>query len=98
MADAYYSIGIYEKAIYNYENAVRLNNHLDEAYYNMGVCLYLQENYKSAQLHVHKALVLSPDNQNYIELESELKKKISFWFDNFYGYIMYRDELVEENQ
>ena len=42
LGDAYYSIGIFEKAIFNYEHAVHLNDSLDEAYYNMSVCLFQQ--------------------------------------------------------
>lgn len=68
LADAYYSIGIYEKAIYNYENAVQLNPNLDEAHYNMAVCLFLQANYHHSQLSIDKALKLSPDNTHYKEL------------------------------
>jgi|JI10StandDraft_1071094.scaffolds.fasta_scaffold2061385_1 tetratricopeptide (TPR) repeat protein len=42
LGDAYFSISIYEKAIYNYEKALKLNDHHDEAHYNLAVCLYIQ--------------------------------------------------------
>lgn len=42
LGDAYFSIGILEKAAFNYEKAVSLNSELDEAYYNLAVCLYTQ--------------------------------------------------------
>lgn len=42
LADAYFSIGIFEKAIYNYEKAIKTNENYDEGHYNMAVCLYIQ--------------------------------------------------------
>lgn len=42
LGDAYFSISIYDKAIYNYEKALKLNESYDEAQYNLAVCLYIQ--------------------------------------------------------
>ena len=42
LGDAYFSISIYEKAIYNYEKCLRLNDQYDESHYNLAVCLYVQ--------------------------------------------------------
>ena len=56
LGDAYFSISIFEKAIYNYEKALKLNDGYDEAHYNMAVCLYMQENYFNAKLAIKKAL------------------------------------------
>lgn len=50
LGDAYFSISIYEKAIYNYEKALVMNEIYDEAQYNLAVCLYIQQNYHNARL------------------------------------------------
>jgi tetratricopeptide (TPR) repeat protein len=42
LGDAYFSIGMCDKAILSYENALKLNNLMEETYFNLGVCLYLQ--------------------------------------------------------
>jgi tetratricopeptide (TPR) repeat protein len=45
LADAYFSIAIYEKASRNYEQAIQLNSYFEEAYYNVAVCYYMQDHY-----------------------------------------------------
>jgi tetratricopeptide (TPR) repeat protein len=62
LADAYFSLGIPEKAVMNYEKAVRLDPQYDEAYYNLAVCEFLQSEYMSAQLNIDQALIIDPDN------------------------------------
>lgn len=62
LGDAYFSIGIFEKAVLNYERAVRINPQLDEALFNLSVCLYTQGNFHEAQLHIQRAVALSPNN------------------------------------
>ena len=42
----------------------------------MSICLYTQENYASSQVELLKALKLAPDNENYLELETNVKKKL----------------------
>lgn len=42
LGDAYFSIGIHEKAAINYEKAVKMNPDMDEALFNLAVCLYVQ--------------------------------------------------------
>lgn len=69
-------MSIYEKAVYNYEKALKLNENYDEAHYNLAVCLYIQENYYNAKLAIRKAMELSPKNDNYIELETNIDAKI----------------------
>ena len=66
LADAYFSIGIFEKAIYNYEKAIDLYEEYDEAHYNLAVCLYVQENYYNAKLAITRALDHNPKNQAYL--------------------------------
>lgn len=66
MADAYFSISIYEKAVHNYEKAIKMNPNLDEAYYNLAVCLYMQGNFIEAQLNIQKALKISHKNDIYL--------------------------------
>jgi tetratricopeptide (TPR) repeat protein len=72
LADAYFSIGIFEKAIYNYEKAIKTNENYDEGHYNMAVCLYIQENFQYARLAIRKALDIQPKNESYIELEGHI--------------------------
>jgi tetratricopeptide (TPR) repeat protein len=62
LGDAYFSIGIYEKAIYSYENAIKINNVMDEAYYNLSVCLFLQEKFYEAKFNVEEAVKLNSEN------------------------------------
>ena len=66
MADAYFSISIYEKAVHNYEKAIKMNPNLDEAYYNLAVCLYMQGNFIEAQLNIQKALKKRNKNDIYL--------------------------------
>lgn len=42
LGDAYFSIGILEKAGYYYEKAVSKADSYDEAHYNLAVCLFSQ--------------------------------------------------------
>ena len=77
LGDAYFSISIYEKAIYNYEKALVLNDHHDEAHYNLAVCLYIQENYQHAKLAIQKALEINAANESYQELRSNLEARIN---------------------
>ena len=77
LGDAYFSIGIHEKAVYSYENAVHLNDSLDEAYYNLAVCLFQQGKYYHAQLAIHSALKVSPDHPEYKLLNNELLRRIT---------------------
>lgn len=48
IADAYYFSSNYEKAVSFYEKTLKLSPKYDEAYHNLAVCFYLQENYRSA--------------------------------------------------
>jgi len=40
----------------NYEKAIKLDPQSDEAFYNLAVTLYIQEEYTSAQLNIKQAL------------------------------------------
>ena len=75
MGDSYFSIGIYEKAAFNYEKAVTLNNEMDEAYYNLAVCLFLQGFFNECKLNVQKALRVNNKNPEYQELLKEVSAK-----------------------
>lgn len=61
----------------NYERAVRLNSHNDEALFNLAVCLFTQGNFHEAQVHANRAIALSPNNQAYTDIGAELKKKLT---------------------
>lgn len=76
MGDAYFCIAIYEKASMNYENAIKMNNHMEEAFYNLAVCYYIQDHLHEAQLNVIKALKLNPRNEEYLKLSRELMIKL----------------------
>ena len=69
LGDAYFSIGIYEKANYYYEKAVSIDDNYDEAHYNLAVCLFMQENYHNAKFAILKALQQSMKNEIYLELQ-----------------------------
>jgi len=77
LADAYFSLGIPEKAAINYEKAVRLDPAYDEAYYNLAVCEFMQSEYISAQLNIEQALHIDPKNDTYIELKSQIANRIA---------------------
>lgn len=76
LADAFFMIGIYEKAAYNYEKAIAINGSTAEAHYNLAVCMYAQENYYNALLCIENALKLSPKETGYSELKDEIKQKL----------------------
>ena len=76
MGDAYFSIGLYEKAIYNYEKAVNYWDNYDEAHYNLAVCLFMQENYYNAKFSIAKACQICPKNSAYMELQKEIGLRI----------------------
>ena len=76
LGDAYSSISIYEKAIYSYEKALKLNDQLDEAHYNLAVCLFGQLNYNNAKLAIQKAIDLNPTNMQYHELLKNIVTRI----------------------
>ena len=68
LGDAYFSIGIYEKAAFNYEKAVVLNSEFDEAYYNLAVSLFMQGYMNECKLNIEKALRLNRSVPEYKEL------------------------------
>ena len=78
LGDAYFSIGIYEKAAFNYEKAVALNSEMDEAYYNLAVCLFLQGYFNECKLNVQRALRANPKVTEYAELLKEVAAKAQF--------------------
>ncbi len=60
----------------NYQKAVKLYEQYDEAYYNLAVTQFIQEQYSSAQLSARNALRLQSDNEAYQELCKEIEKRI----------------------
>lgn len=62
LADAYFCIGIHEKAILNYQKAVLMNPTMHEAEYNFALCLYMVGEMKEAKRRVQKAITLNPHN------------------------------------
>jgi Flp pilus assembly protein TadD len=75
IADAYFHIGVVDKAVYHYERATKLNPLLDEAFYNLAVILYQQESFFNARMNIDKALQLQ-NNNYYIELRSHIEERI----------------------
>ena len=49
---------------------------MEEAFYNLAVCYYIQEHLHEAQLNVIKALKLNPRNEEYLKLSRELMIKL----------------------
>ena len=72
LGDAYYNLGITEKAVFNYEKVVVLNEENHEALYNLAVCLFSQKNYESSKLKVQRALMIDQKNDNYMELYKQI--------------------------
>lgn len=66
LGDAYCSVGIYEKAIQNYDRTIEINDKYDEVHYNLAVCLFLQQNYHQAKFAIVRALQLSVKNPAYL--------------------------------
>jgi len=62
LADAYFCLGIPEKASMNYEKAVKLDPEYDEAYYNLAVTQFMQEEYTSALLNIEQARRIEGEN------------------------------------
>jgi tetratricopeptide (TPR) repeat protein len=62
LADAYFSLGIPEKAAMNYEKAIRLDPGYDEAFYNLAVTQFLQQEYTSSKLNIESALKIDGNN------------------------------------
>jgi len=56
LADAYFCLGIPEKAAMNYEKAVKLDPEYDEAFYNLAVTQFMQEEYTSALVNIREAV------------------------------------------
>jgi tetratricopeptide (TPR) repeat protein len=76
LGDAYFSIAIYEKAIFNYECALRMNNQMEEAYFNLAVCFYIQDHFHQARFNVSLALKINPNNPDYLQLSHEIAARI----------------------
>ena len=54
----------------NYEKAIRLDPGYDEAFYNLAVTQFLQEQYSSAMLNIEQATRIDCVNPVYKELAS----------------------------
>ena len=61
--------------LFNYEKAVALNSDMDEAYYNLAVCLFLQGYFNECKLNVQRALRANPKVAEYTELLKEVSAK-----------------------
>ena len=60
----------------NYEKAIRLDPGYDEAFYNLAVTQFLQEEYSSAMLNIEQATKIDCVNPVYKELAGEIVKRI----------------------
>lgn len=49
---------------------------MDEAYYNLAVCFYMQDHFNQAKLNVEKAILMNPKNQEYLRLNREIMIKL----------------------
>ena len=56
---------------------MKLNDHHDEAHYNLAVCLYIQENYHNAKLAILKAIEINSSNENYHELSGNIDTRMN---------------------
>ena len=54
-----------------------MNDHNDEAHYNLAVCLYIQENYHNAKLAILKAIEINSSNENYHELSGNIDTRMN---------------------
>jgi tetratricopeptide (TPR) repeat protein len=54
-----------------------MNDQLDEAHYNLAVCLFGQLNYNNALLSIKKAIDLYPTNMQYHELHKNIVTRIN---------------------
>ncbi len=84
LGDAYFNLGIVEKAIINYENATIMNDDNHEAFYNLAVCLYMQKNFESSKLKVQRAMMMEHNNDSYLELYKQIgsalqQEKARWW-------------------
>ena len=59
----------------NYEKAVKLDPEYDQAFYNLAVTQFMQEEYTSATINIKEALRIDGQNENYVELEREIVKR-----------------------
>ena len=59
----------------NYEKAVKLDPEYDQAFYNLAVTQFMQEEYTSAMINIKEALRIDGQNENYVELEREIVKR-----------------------
>lgn len=59
----------------NYEKAIKLDPEYDEAYYNLAVSQFLQQEYTSAMLNIKEALRIANGHEQYAELEREIAKR-----------------------
>ena len=66
LGDSYFFLGIHEKAVANYERAVRLDPGFDEAFYNLAVCQFFQEEFVSAGFNIAEALKMDSSNETYL--------------------------------
>lgn len=76
LADAYFHLNIPEKAVMNYERAVRLDPGFDEAFYNLAVTQFMQEEYASAGFNIGEALKMDSQNEAYLELREQISERI----------------------
>lgn len=68
LGDAYYCVGILEKAVKNYDAALGLNPTMDEAEYNLATAMLMLNQMREAKRHVTRAIKIKPDNEDYQQL------------------------------
>jgi TolA-binding protein len=50
---------------------------MDEAYFNLAVCQYMQGNFNEAYQNIGHALKIHSENSTYGEMSTKLKEKLS---------------------
>lgn len=60
----------------NYDKAIRLDPAYDEAYYNLAVSQFIQQEYTSAKLNIEHALKIDSVNESYVELSAQITKRL----------------------
>ena len=66
------NVGLYDKAIDDYTEAIKLNPNLAETYYNRGISFYYTGDYQLALKDYDKAIELDPNNQRAIANKKQL--------------------------
>lgn len=78
LAKSYYEQENYDEAIYNYQEAIKIDSKYAVTYYNLGLIYYEQKKYEKSIYEFDKAIKLAPSDKAYYRAKenslSKLKK------------------------